>query len=108
MKISKNSADSEDHHEETFNASGDRPLLCKITSAMTQLAVSRATIYRMVATGQLDLVRISTHSSRITSDSIQRLIRQQALPREEKSFARRDSPDASNTDQSYKIKPKTK
>jgi hypothetical protein len=53
------------------------PLLCRISSAMKQLAVSRTTIYRMVASGQLELVHISTHTSRITSDSIRRLIQQQ-------------------------------
>lgn len=64
-------------------ASKSEPLLYRIGNAMEQLAVSRATIYRMVARGELDLVRISLRTSRITSESVHRLLgsqRSQSLP----------------------------
>lgn len=44
--------------------------LYKISSAMERLEVSRATLYRMVARGQLVLVKISIGASRITSESL--------------------------------------
>lgn len=50
------------------------PLLYKISSAMAKLEVSRATIYRMVERGELDLIKISVGASRITSASVARLI----------------------------------
>lgn len=52
---------------------GARPLLYRIPAAMRQLAVSRTTIYRMVARGELEMVKISARSSRITSASVARL-----------------------------------
>jgi excisionase family DNA binding protein len=59
----------------------DRPLLCRISTAMKQLAVSRTTIYRLVARGDLDLVKIGGRSSRITSESMMRLLVRQRDPR---------------------------
>lgn len=54
------------------------PLLYRISRAMQELAVSRTTIYRMVARGELELVRLGARSSRITSASVARLIADQA------------------------------
>ncbi|RQZ57452.1 DNA-binding protein [Burkholderia cepacia] len=50
------------------------PKLYRISEAMTQLSVSRATIYRMVAAGTLRLVKVGTQGSRITAESIDALI----------------------------------
>lgn len=50
------------------------PKLYKISEAMVQLSVSRATIYRMVAAGTLRLVKVGTQGSRITAESIDALI----------------------------------
>ncbi|WP_318827072.1 helix-turn-helix transcriptional regulator [Burkholderia cepacia] len=46
------------------------PKLYRISDVMIQLSVSRATIYRMVAAGRLRLVKVGTHGSRITAESI--------------------------------------
>jgi predicted site-specific integrase-resolvase len=46
--------------------------LHKVSTAMARLEVSRATIYRMITRGQLELVKISQGASRITSESLER------------------------------------
>jgi predicted site-specific integrase-resolvase len=48
--------------------------LYKVSSAMKRLDVCRATIYRMAARGELDLVKLSERATRVTSDSIERAI----------------------------------
>lgn len=48
-------------------------VLYRVSSVMKKLDVCRATIYRMVARGELDLVKIGT-ATRITSESIDRVI----------------------------------
>ena len=50
------------------------PMLYKITSVMALLEISHATVYRMVASGQLELVKLSTRASRITSASVARVL----------------------------------
>lgn len=50
------------------------PLLYKITSVKGLLEISHATVYRMVATGELELVKLSTRASRITSASVARIL----------------------------------
>ena len=50
------------------------PMLYRISSVMTLLEVSHATIYRMVGRGELVLVRLSARSSRITSDSVAKVV----------------------------------
>ncbi|MES2902126.1 MAG: helix-turn-helix domain-containing protein [Pseudomonadota bacterium] len=50
------------------------PLLYKISSVMALLEISHATVYRMVATGELELVKLSTRASRITSASVARIL----------------------------------
>ena len=50
------------------------PLLYKISSVMELLQVSHATVYRMVANGELKLVKLSSRASRITSDSVVKLL----------------------------------
>ncbi|POS10294.1 helix-turn-helix transcriptional regulator [Burkholderia gladioli] len=50
------------------------PKLYRISEAMAQLSVSRATIYRMVGSGKLKLVKVGTQGSRITAESIDALI----------------------------------
>lgn len=47
--------------------------LYKVSSAMKKLDVSRATIYRLVGRGELDVVKIGT-STRVTAASIERVI----------------------------------
>lgn len=43
------------------------PLLYKSRSVMALLEISHATVYRMAANGELELIRLSTRASRITS-----------------------------------------
>ncbi len=50
------------------------PVLFRISSVMTMLEVSHATVYRMIGRGELELVLISTRSSRITSESVAKLV----------------------------------
>lgn len=50
------------------------PMLYKISSVMALLEVSHATVYRMVASGQLELVKLSVRASRITSTSVARVL----------------------------------
>jgi predicted site-specific integrase-resolvase len=50
------------------------PLLYKISSVMELLQISHATVYRLVASGELKLVKLSSRASRITSDSVTRLL----------------------------------
>ena len=47
--------------------------LYKIKSAMEKLSVCRATIYRLIDRGDLELVKIGT-ASRITATSLERVI----------------------------------
>jgi excisionase family DNA binding protein len=49
-------------------------LLYRVSTAMKRLDVCRATIYRMAARGELELVRIGQRATRITADSIERAI----------------------------------
>lgn len=48
--------------------------LYKVSSAMKRLDVCRATIYRMAARGELELVKVSTRATRVTAASIERAI----------------------------------
>jgi predicted DNA-binding transcriptional regulator AlpA len=50
------------------------PMLYRISSVMTLLEVSHATVYRMVGRGELELVRLSARSSRITSESVAKVV----------------------------------
>jgi predicted site-specific integrase-resolvase len=50
------------------------PLLYKISSVMDLLQISHATVYRLVASGELKLVKLSTRASRITSESVSNLL----------------------------------
>lgn len=52
----------------------ETPLLYKISSVMELLQVSHATVYRLVASGELKLVKLSSRASRITSDSVTKLL----------------------------------
>jgi excisionase family DNA binding protein len=54
--------------------SNEAPLLYKISSVMELLQVSHATVYRLVASGELKLVKLSSRASRITSDSVAQLL----------------------------------
>jgi len=47
------------------------PKLYRISEVMTQLRISRATVYRMVAAGKLRLVKIGASGSRITAESVE-------------------------------------
>lgn len=57
----------------------ETPLLYKISSVMDLLQVSHATVYRMVASGELTLVKLSTRASRITSESVSNLLGRQGV-----------------------------
>lgn len=50
------------------------PLLYRISSVMELLEISHATVYRMVANGELELIKLSTRASRITSASVARVL----------------------------------
>lgn len=50
------------------------PLLYKISSVMELLQVSHATVYRLIARGELKLVKLSSRASRITTDSVAKLL----------------------------------
>ncbi|MYM25619.1 hypothetical protein GTP46_23590 [Duganella sp. FT135W] len=41
---------------------------------MELLEISHATVYRMVANGELELIKLSTRASRITSASVARVL----------------------------------
>jgi predicted DNA-binding transcriptional regulator AlpA len=49
-------------------------MLYRISSVMVLLEVSHATVYRMVGREELELVRLSMRASRITSDSVDKII----------------------------------
>ncbi|QZA78652.1 helix-turn-helix domain-containing protein [Deefgea tanakiae] len=46
------------------------PLMYRINAAVTTLGLSRATIYRLVKQGELELVKLSTNASAIPADSL--------------------------------------
>lgn len=48
--------------------------LYKVSSAMKKLDVCRATIYRMAGRGELQLVKISERATRVTAESIEKVI----------------------------------
>lgn len=50
------------------------PLLYRINAVTEKLAVSRNTIYRLVKTGDLELVKVGVRASRITAASIDALL----------------------------------
>lgn len=52
----------------------DEPLIYRVSIAMGKLGVSRATIYRLAARGELTLVKIGRRASGITAESIHALI----------------------------------
>jgi len=54
------------------------PMLYRISSVAALLEVSHATVYRMVASGQLELIKLSTRASRITSASVARVLEDRA------------------------------
>ena len=55
-------------------AIGPAPYLYRISTVMQLLDISHATVYRLVAKGDLELVKLGTRTSRITSASVERLI----------------------------------
>lgn len=50
------------------------PLLYRISTVMALLQISHATVYRMVARGELEVVKLSTRASRITASSVARVL----------------------------------
>jgi excisionase family DNA binding protein len=50
------------------------PLIYRISTAMSKLGVSRATIYRLVGRGELTIVRFGKKASGITAESIHAFI----------------------------------
>ncbi|WP_176928969.1 pyocin activator PrtN family protein [Paraburkholderia lycopersici] len=47
------------------------PKLYRISEVMSQLGISRATVYRMVAAGKLRLVKVGQAGSRISAESVE-------------------------------------
>lgn len=47
-----------------------RPLLYKVSTVMEMLDISRTTVYRLIAKGDLKLIKIGISGSRITSASV--------------------------------------
>lgn len=66
-----NPIDNNQQHAVTIKQA---PLLYKISSVMDLLQVSHATVYRLVASGELKLVKLSSRASRITSESVTNLL----------------------------------
>ena len=56
-----------DNRESRTLVGNQIPLLYKISSVMELLQVSHATVYRMVANGELKLVKLSSRASRMTA-----------------------------------------
>ena len=50
------------------------PLLYRIPMVMHLLDISHATVYRMISRGDLELVKLGSRTSRITSASVERVI----------------------------------
>jgi excisionase family DNA binding protein len=48
--------------------------LYRISSVMKKLDVCRATVYRMAARGELEIVKIGQRATRVTAESIDRAI----------------------------------
>jgi excisionase family DNA binding protein len=65
---------SSDNNGRRILAAKEVPLLYKISSVMELLQVSHATVYRLVANGELKLVKLSSRASRITSESVAKLL----------------------------------
>lgn len=61
----------------------DLPILYRINTATRKLGVSRATIYRLVKTGDLTLVKISSRASGITEESLNRHIARRVVSHHE-------------------------
>lgn len=55
----------------------NQPIVYRINAAVKKLGISRATIYRMIKAGDLDLVKISIRASGITSESMHRHLNNQ-------------------------------
>ena len=49
-------------------------LLYKVTTVMAKLEICRATVYRMVHRGDLDLVKVGVGATRITAASVERVV----------------------------------
>lgn len=65
-------------NSDAMKTSNGKPMLYRISSVMALLEVSHATVYRMVGRGELVLVRLSARSSRITSESVEKVVAGQA------------------------------
>jgi predicted DNA-binding transcriptional regulator AlpA len=70
----ENASTGRDVKNEPTQSKACEPVLYRISSVMTMLEVSHATVYRMIGRGELELVRISARSSRITSQSVARIV----------------------------------
>lgn len=66
--------DSRDNNGQRALTGKEGPLLYRISSVMELLQVSHATVYRLVANGELKLVKLSSRASRITSESVAKLL----------------------------------
>ena len=58
--------------KKSIQQAASQPLIYRINAAVQQMGISRATLYRMVKAGDLDLVKISIRASGITRESINR------------------------------------
>jgi excisionase family DNA binding protein len=58
----------------TESSTPSRSVLYRITTVMQLLDVSRATVYRMIASGELERVKLGSRTSRIKSTSVERVM----------------------------------
>jgi predicted DNA-binding transcriptional regulator AlpA len=61
-------------------AKRELPLLVKIPATAREFSASVSKIYELVNAGKLDLVKLGPKMSRITSESIERLLAERAKP----------------------------
>lgn len=57
-----------------------QPLVYRIGNAESLLGLSRSTVYRLVSSGELDLVKLSPRASAVTRESITRYAAARSIP----------------------------
>lgn len=57
-----------------------QPLVYRINKAESLLGLSRSTVYRLVSSGELDLVKLSPRASAVTRESLTRYAAARSIP----------------------------
>lgn len=57
-----------------------QPLVYRINKAESLLGLSRSTVYRLVSSGELDLVKLSPRASAVTRENITRYAAARSIP----------------------------